>query len=142
MNVNISMNGMISLAFAWKSLAPVHYMEKLEDTHYFVNRSVFSNSTRRWCTDQPVLVQVQTGRSLQNSPAPTMADVDVLAQSPLAQQADDSAHQVSHILLQASNCQVLARGTGASLSVGPHAMPSQRQLLYMSVYTCNSHLLS
>jgi hypothetical protein len=29
-----------------------------------------------------------------------MADVAVLAQSPLAEQPDDTAHQVSHILLQ------------------------------------------
>ncbi|KAL0026399.1 hypothetical protein WJX79_006459 [Trebouxia sp. C0005] len=38
-------------------------------------------------------MEVQTGRSLQNSPAPSMADVAVLAQSPLAEQPDDTAQQ-------------------------------------------------
>ena len=64
-----------------------------------------------------------------------MADVDVLAQSPLAEQADDSAHQVSHILLQASNCQVSAHDTGESLSVCPHAMPfTAAAAVHVSLY--------
>jgi len=62
-----------------------------------------------------------------------MADVAVLAQSPLAEQPDDNAQQVSQTFLQASDCQVSARDRGESLPVCPHAMPSQRQLLYMSV---------
>ncbi len=40
-------------------------------------------------------VQVQTGASLQNSPAPSMADVAVPAQSPLPEQPQDGAQQVS-----------------------------------------------
>jgi len=55
-----------------------------------------------------------------------MADVAVLAQSPLAEQPDDNAQQVSQILLQASNRQVSARDTGDSLSFCPRALPSQQ----------------
>lgn len=49
-----------------------------------------------------------------------MADVAVLAQSPLADQPDDSAQQVSQVLLQASKRHISASDTGDSLSVHVH----------------------
>lgn len=45
--------------------------------------------------------QVQTGRSLLNSPRLSMADAAVLAQSLLPEQPDDDMQQVSSVLLQA-----------------------------------------
>ncbi len=65
-----------------------------------------------------------------------MADVAVLAQSPLAEQPDDTAQQVSQNLLQASKRHISASDTGDSLSVHVHIV--MHCLHSSSCCTCQS----
>ncbi len=64
-----------------------------------------------------------------------MADVAVLAQSPLAEQPDDTAHQVSHTVLQAFQPAKFLLVT----PVYSHALPSQRQA-GCCCCTCQSYI--